>query len=149
NGSYVVTSSNWNGNRGAATWGSGTTGVTGEVSAANSLVGSTAGANPSTSGSPGDSVGSDGVTALSNGNYVVGSSFWNTRHGAATWGSGTVGVTGAISAANSLVGSAAGDGVGFAYPLSNGNYVVASSNWGGSMGAVTWANGATGAIGVV
>ena len=48
---------------GAATWGSGTTGVTGVISAANSLVGSTAN----------DQVGS-GVTALSNGNYVVRSS---------------------------------------------------------------------------
>ena len=42
-------------------------GITGAVSAANSLVGSTAG----------DQVGYDGVTALSNGNYVVSSPDWD------------------------------------------------------------------------
>ena len=47
--------------RARSTWGSGTTGVSGAVSAANSLVGTTAN----------DFVGSFGVTALSNGNYVV------------------------------------------------------------------------------
>src|SRR5262249_32460369 len=94
NGNYVVSSSNWNGTRGAATWGSGTTGVSGVVSATNSLIGSSAG----------DFVG-DGVFALQNGNYVVGSPSWNSDRGAATWGSGTTGVTGAVSAANSLVGT--------------------------------------------
>jgi hypothetical protein len=32
-------SPNWNGNRGAATWGDGTVGITGEVNENNSLVG--------------------------------------------------------------------------------------------------------------
>ena len=51
----------------------------------NSLVGSTAN----------DQVGSSGVTALSNGNYVVSSIYWNNggHAGAVTWGSGTAGVT--------------------------------------------------------
>ena len=57
---------------GAVTWGSGTAGVSGVVSAANSLVGSTAN----------DQVGYGGVTALSNGNYVVRSPAWD--NGAAT-----------------------------------------------------------------
>ncbi len=105
NGNYVAASPAWdNGaiaDAGAATWGSGTTGVTGVVSAANSLVGSTAS----------DNVGNIGVTALSNGNYVVASTFWDNgaivNAGAATWGSGTTGVTGAVSAASSLVGTTA------------------------------------------
>ena len=55
----------------------------------------------------------DGVTPLSNGNYVVRSPFWDNGvtadAGAVTWGSGTTGVAGAVSAANSLVGSTASD----------------------------------------
>src|SRR5260370_33814523 len=46
NGNYVVASPNWNGNRGAATWGSGTSGQTldgsGTITPQNSLVGLTA-----------------------------------------------------------------------------------------------------------
>ncbi len=153
NGNYVVSSGSWdNGavvNAGAATWGSGTAGVTGVVSAANSLVGATAG----------DNVGSGGVTALSNGNYVVSSGSWDNgavvNAGAATWGSGTAGVTGVVSAANSLVGSTASDMVGGygVAALSNGNYVVRSPNWDNGAvtdaGAATWGNGTTGVIGVV
>src|SRR5262249_14670155 len=121
NGNYVVLSIDWNGNRGAATWGSATAGVGGVVSAATSLVGSSAN----------DFVGG-GVTALTNGNYVVGSPGWNGRRGAATWGSGTAGVSGAVSAANSLVGSSANDFVGGGVTaLTNGNYVVRSPAWNG------------------
>src|SRR5262249_31371911 len=98
NGNYVVRGSSWDGNRGAAAWGRGTAGVSGVVSAANSLVGSSAN----------DFVGYGGVTALTNGNYVVLSPFWNGNRGAATWGSGTSGQTldgsGSISPQNSLVG---------------------------------------------
>ncbi len=88
------------------TWGSGTTGVSGAVSSANSLVGSTAN----------DQVGNGGVTALTNGNYVVSSPIWDngavTNAGAVTWGSGTTGMSGVVSSANSLVGSTASDQVG-------------------------------------
>ena len=113
NGNYVVSSPYWdNGavaDAGAVTWGSGTTGVSGVVSSANSLVGSTAN----------DKVGYGGVTALSNGNYVVMSRYWDngaaTDAGAATWGSGTSGVSGVVSSANSLVGSTAGDQLGYGY----------------------------------
>ncbi|NTW52795.1 MAG: filamentous hemagglutinin N-terminal domain-containing protein, partial [Chlorobiaceae bacterium] len=154
NGNYVVYSPYWGGggnyndSLGAVTWGSGTVGVTGAVSALNSLVGSTAG----------DWVGFYGVTALTNGNYVVFSPYWNGGYpngfGAATWGSGTAGVTGAVSAANSLVGSTAGDQVGYTMTeLTNGNYVVCSPYWNGGdpngYGAVTWGSGATGVSGVV
>ncbi|MEM6403515.1 MAG: hypothetical protein AAF757_25350, partial [Cyanobacteria bacterium P01_D01_bin.116] len=96
NGNYVVRSRNWdNGaatDAGAVTWGDGSSGVSGVVSASNSLVGSTAS----------DFVGSSGVTALSNGNYVVSSSNWDngaaSNAGAVTWGNGTSGVSGVVSA---------------------------------------------------
>jgi hypothetical protein len=139
NGNYVVSSYDWNGYRGEATWGSGTTGVSGTVSASNSLVGS----------SPQDVVGTS-VTALSNGNYVVGSSGWNGSRGAATWASGTTGVSGTVSASNSLVGSSPQDAVGASVtPLTNGNYVVRSGLWNGSRGAATWCSGTTGVSGSV
>jgi hypothetical protein len=112
NGNYVVRSPNWNGNRGAATWEDGTAGVTGTVDASNSLVGS----------NPGDLVSYRGVTALSNGNYVVQCFSWGADRGAATWADGTTGVTGTIDATNSLVGSDSYDEVGFDVTgLSNGN----------------------------
>ena len=92
------------------------------VAAANSLIGSTAG----------DTVGSGGITFLSGnagGNFVVDSPSWSGGKGAVTWGEGTTGVAGTISAANSLVGSNAGDKVGSGgvtgggvTALSNGSY---------------------------
>jgi hypothetical protein len=152
NGNYVVLSRWWdNGaaaDAGAVTWGSGTTGMAGEVSAANSLVGSTAS----------DRVGTN-VTALSNGNYVVCSSQWHNGTaadaGAVTWGNGTTGIVGVVSAANSLVGSTFGDRVGLAgvTELSNGNYVVRSRDWdngaAADAGAVTWGSGLTGVAGPI
>jgi hypothetical protein len=154
NGNYVVASSNWHNGTveyaGAVTWGGGTTGVTGPVSAANSLVGSTAD----------DLIGYGlygGVTALSNGNYVVASRSWHNgaefHAGAVAWGDGTGGTVGPVSAANSLVGSTAWDEVGDVMVLSNGNYVVVSSDWDNGAeadaGAVTWGSGTTGVSGVV
>src|SRR5262249_3320306 len=141
NGNYVVRSDNWDGNRGAVTWGSGTAGISGVVSVTNSLVGSNVN----------DKVGGNGVTTLSNGNYVVSSPFWNSDQGAATWGSGTAGVSCAVSAANSLVGSNANDllsheGV---TTLSNGNYVVRSLDWNGNRGAATWGSGTAGISGPI
>ena len=140
NGNYVVASQSWNGGAGAVTWVNGTSGLSGPVSAENSLVGSGAG----------DSVGGYGgtITALNNGNYVVASPAWNSGRGAVTWGNGKNGVRGFISAANSLTGTATTDHVGGRVTaLTNGNYVVSSIN--AEMGAVTWANGATGLIGKV
>jgi uncharacterized protein YkwD len=150
NGNYVVDTPTWGSDGssnglGAVTWGNGTTGTSGVVSAVNSLVG----------GSVGDNVGCCGVTALTNGNYVVDSINWGGGKGAVTWGNGAIGTMGVVSAANSLVGSTpggggAGDGVGWRVTsLTNGNYVVDSSNWNGDEGAVTWGNGMTGISGVV
>ena len=153
NGNYVVASDYWNNGAttftGAVTWGDGTGGSVGPVSAANSLVGA----------STGDFVGNAGVTALSNGNYVVASYYWNngatTNVGAVTWGNGTSGSTGFVSSTNSLVGTSASDQVGSlgVTALSDGNYVVASSTWDNGptadVGAVTWGNGAGGSTGPV
>jgi hypothetical protein len=146
NGNYVVSTPSWNNNRGAATWASGTAGVSGPVSADISLVGTT----PSGGGNLGDQIGYYGAAGLSNGNYVVSSPLAIGSRGAVTWGSGTTGVSGTISDANSLIGSNPGDEVGYATeylsgitPLSNGNYVVASTLWNGFRGAVTWGDGST------
>ncbi|MBN2647285.1 MAG: filamentous hemagglutinin N-terminal domain-containing protein [Thiotrichales bacterium] len=155
NGNYVVLSPFWeqnstDSNAGAVTWGNGSTGVSGVVSASNSLVGSRAN----------DCVGGTGVTALTNGNYVVRSSLWDkdstaTNAGAVTWGNGNTGVSGVVSETNSLVGSTANDGVGSkgVTALTNGNYVVISPNWDNgtflNAGAVTWSNGTTGISGTV
>src|SRR4051794_25557570 len=70
------------------------------------------------------------VTALSNGNFVVVSAFWDNGTildaGAVTFGNGMTGVSGFVSASNSLVGTSANDniGSGLTMPLTNGNYVV-------------------------
>src|SRR5262249_4946445 len=135
------------------TWCNGTTGLSGVISAANSLVGSSA-SDVVGGGSGG------GVTALSNGNYVVRSPQWDrggglTDVGAVTWCNGTTGVSGAVSITNSLVGCTVSDRIGAdgVTALSNGNFVVASSSWDNgaivNAGAATWCNGTTGVIGVV
>jgi hypothetical protein len=151
NGNFVVVSPVWDDtgagvvDAGAVTWVNGTTGITGPVSAANSLVGAAAS----------DVVGAFGVSALTQGNFVVVSPLWGGGLGAATWVSGTTGLAGAVSSANSLVGSAVGDFVGFdgVVPLQNGNYLVRSGDWTNAAavaaGAVTWGNGATGIVGAV
>jgi len=151
-GNYVVTSPGWtNGTTsvGAVTWVDGNTGLSGLVTASNSLVGATAG----------DGIGAWNVTALANGNYVVDSPFWNnstaTRAGAVTWADGGTGLIGVVDSTNSLVGTSSNDqvGYGFATPLSNGNYIVASPGWSSgsvsSIGAITWGNGRTGISGPV
>lgn len=103
-------------------------------------------------------VGLYGVTALSNGNYVVISSNWDNgaiaNVGAVTWGNGATGITGNVSIANSLIGTTAEDKIGsIIVPLANGHYVVASLKWDNGVatdaGAVTWGNGNTGVKGIV
>ncbi len=152
----VVSSSGWgktgtnSAAKGAVSWISGATGqlvdtqAGGVVSAANSLVGSQGG----------DQIGSQGVTALANGRYVVNSPNWSngaiSYAGAVTWGD-TGGVSGLVSSSNSLVGTHTYDMVG-----SNGitllrdanatytNYLVQSYMWNGYAGQVTWVDGSTG-----
>ena len=108
-----------------------------------------------------DQVGSREVALLSNGHYVVGSPNWDNGAivdaGAATWGDGTTGIVGPVSASNSLVGSTEGDRVGSSNPygwaLSNGSYVLPSPYWDNGAavdaGAVTWGNGASGTAGPI
>lgn len=156
NGNYVVISTRWNDDRGAVTWGDGTSGTSGIVSAANSLVGST----------PDRPVGDPGVVALVNGNYTVNTSSWNngpiTGAGAVTFGDGVAGTTGPITPQNSLVGSSEGDNVGWdntateagggIYALQNGGYIVRSRNFDSgnvtNAGAITFAKvgGVTGPV---
>ncbi|MCW1883267.1 Ig-like domain-containing protein [Luteolibacter flavescens] len=146
---YVVTSPYWGPssslpNPGAATWCSGSTGLTGPVSAANSLTGATAQCR----------VGNEGIVVLPQGNFFVVSSTWDsatqTDIGAVTWVNGTTGMTGNVTAQNSLTGSTAGDaiGAGGITVLANGNAVLSSPGWSAGTGAVTWlpSTGATGAI---
>lgn len=152
NGNYVISSEYWNNGAGAVTFANGNSGVSGVVSRANSLVGTTAG----------DRLGHVyGVNALTNGNYVVSSPYWDsgtvTDAGEVTFASGTTGIVGTVNSTNSLVGSAEYDEVGLNVTvLSNGNYVVASQfwnngemNWEGTFGAVTFGNGAVGVTGAV
>jgi hypothetical protein len=153
NGNYVVSSPLWDygstQDAGAATFGNGLSGTVGFISPANSLVG----------GSDFDEISSYGVLGLTNGNYIVVSPEWDNggivNAGAATWGSGATGITGLVSAANSLVGASVDDhvGEGGAEALTNGNYVVASPlaqiNGIIQAGAVTWGNGASGRTGTI
>lgn len=165
NGNYVVGTSNWDrvdggavAGVGAATWGSGTTGITGTVSVTNSLIGSTAS----------DAVGAT-ITTLPNSNYLVISTGWDrvvggavAGVGAVTWGNGTTGITGTVSVTNSLIGSTLNDNVGSGIALGalmtlpSGNYVIASPSWdrvdGGALtdcGAATWGSGTAGITGTV
>ncbi len=142
NGNYVVSSQLWDNNgianAGAVTFCGGTVGCIATISSSNSLVGT--GVNHLVGG---------GVIPLPNGNYVVSSRLWNSARGAATWGSGTSGVTGDVSASNSLIGSDNGDQIGAVTVLANDNYVVSSSNWNGLRGSVTLCNGSTGLTGTV
>jgi filamentous hemagglutinin family protein len=148
NNNYLVLSGLWNGSEGAVTWGSGTSGVAGVVSASNSLVGSSAN----------DDVGGGGITELDesgNYNYVVVSPYWSSNKGAVTFGNGATGVSGAVSSANSLVGSVGGDEIGYGgitQLYGNGssyNYLVNSPLWNSYAGAVTFGSGLTGISGVV
>lgn len=144
---YLVISLDWdNGpvqNAGALTL-CPASGCTGEISAANSLIGS----------STNDYVGGN-LTRLANGNLVVTSLNWNNagaaRAGAITFCKpGTC--TGVVSPGNSLVGSTSEDAIGTVVPLANGGYLVASTRWDNSgladAGAVTLcpASGCTGPI---
>ncbi len=151
NGNYLVLSPHWaNGeggsltNAGALTWGNASTGVRGAVSSSNSLVGSHIG----------DSIGSN-VWTFGNGNYLDVTRVWNASRGAVTFGNGTTGITGVVSATTSLIGSQPSDfvGQGFEPNYFGGRYAVFSPFWHNGVtnnaGAITWASTATGVKGVV
>ncbi len=192
NGAYAVVSPRWRNPTtsadlaGAVTWGSGATGVAGAISAANSVVGVSAfdfvggfGKGFAT-GSPGGPYNYPATVYALTGtsNYIILSNNWNGGAGAVTWVNGGTGQTmtgsNVISAANSLIGAAAGDQISRRYysvnynnltdsfsPLGsstqavgltllpNGNYVIDSQAWSAARGAVTFGNGASGTAGVV
>ena len=144
NGNYVVASHNWANDTqlraGAVTWGNGSGGTVGPVTTSNSLVGTRLD----------DHVGYHRASALTNGNYVVGSPLWNRGAifdaGATTWGSGVGGTVGTVTPQNSLVGSTAQDHVGERVSRRpNGGYVSFDSEWDTDgiidAGAVTYASG--------
>ena len=155
NGNYLVDATAWTGSEGAVTFGLGSTGVAGVVSASNSLVGSHGA----------DQVGQT-IVELDNSNYVVVSPGWDNGStvdvGAVSWGSGTSGRSGAVGSSNSLVGSGAYDAVGSGGVLAVGaegsgglraDYIVLSPKWGNrggnaqstvAYGAVTWVDGSDG-----
>lgn len=158
NGNYVVNSPDWDNpslgiaNVGAVTFctgGASNSCANTVVSLSNSLTGTSAG----------DIIGSDGTTALANGNYVVASRSWNNGAtadaGAFTFCDGTVGCTGSIAPANSLIGSKTGDFFlgNFVTALPNGSYVVSNQNWDNGnvtdAGAATFCNGTTGCAGTI
>ncbi|HEU4665645.1 MAG TPA: hypothetical protein VFS55_16565 [Dokdonella sp.] len=151
NGNYVVRSPMWGDGDtrllGAATWAGDAAGLAGEVSAANSLIGSAFG----------DQVSSNGVLALANGNYTVSSQFWHNGPvayaGAVTFGDGARGTIGVVDATNSLVGASEGDALTFDAALANGNYVVYCSHCDmdgvADAGAVVLGDGNRGTAGVL
>ena len=161
NSNYVVVSPDWDDGSasdvGAVTWASGTSSTGSVVGPSNSLVGTTAddriGQRFLNNG--GTYIASGlGVRGLLNGNYVVTSPAWDNGStvdaGAATWCDGTTGRVGAVSQANSLVGTTAIDQVGSngIFTLSNGNYTVQSDRWANGnqayAGASTFVNGSSG-----
>ncbi len=157
NGHYVVRSQEWDNDViadvGAVTWVNGSSGSSGLVTTANSLIGNVAG----------DRFGDEEPVLLGNGNLV-----WRcpgcdiagvSDAGAVTWMNAATGRVGVISASNSLVGASVDDSIGTdqrglgVYALSNDHYVVASTGWDNAAaldaGAVTWADGTVGLSGVV
>ena len=157
NGNYVLCMPYWDNqatytnSKGAVSWVNGSNGNIagtsspgGLVSITNSLVGSAYGDQVGRvdrfAVSPAK-VNENGVVVLPGGNYAVSSRFWDNGSivdaGAVTWGNGTSGVIGALSSANSFVGTHAGDkisGLGDTNPngasaLSDGRVIVASPFW--------------------
>jgi phosphodiesterase/alkaline phosphatase D-like protein len=140
-GSFVVVSPRWNNGAatlaGAATWCDPTSGCPATVTAANSLVGDQTGDNVGTNWAltAGAFADSGDITPISGSAYLVRSARWGGNKGAVTFcASGSdSNCHGAVSAANSLVGSTGGspgDLIGLNLKLiPGGGYVVHSSYW--------------------
>ena len=154
---YLVKSPDWaNGTAskaGAVTLCNNTTGCSGQVSTANSLVGSQANDRVGVRFTPVHNSIYWTATELKGGGFVIDSPYWSngsaSEAGAVTLCSAAGSCTGkAVSTANSLVGTHTGDQVGFSYvfPQSSGAYVVASPNWANGTatlaGAVTFCSAA-------
>jgi hypothetical protein len=154
-GNYVIVNEAWGAGGvtdfGAVTWGSGVSGVSGNITSSNSLVGT----------KKHDFV-AVYVKALRSGNYVVGSPFWDNGDiidaGAVTWGDGDSALNGHISVESSLIGSSEHERVGDQIVrLRNGNYVsvngATENEYGGDCDncvlSVTWADQGEGIAGQV
>ncbi len=146
-GDYVVASPAWDNGAlsdvGAATWGSGSGGTVGTISAQNSLIGAAS-----------DDAIAQYIVALEDGNYVVASPYWSQSRGAATFGAGQSGVSGVVSAENSLVGASQDDFVTAygVYELADSSYAVPSAQWSGAspfLGAITRGDAGVGVVGEV
>ena len=120
NGNFVY-NTGVNSQRGAMMWGSSNGPLAGTPSSGNVLMGSS-----------GSYYGITTPTALTNGDYLVASSSWddgtNVNAGVLAYCNGLTGRVGTLSAANALVGAAAGDMVGSTIPAmtASGGFVVAS-----------------------
>lgn len=136
-GAYIVQSPMWDGEKGAVTYCANVSSpqCQGEISAANSLVGTEAG----------ERIG-ESMKLLSGGGYVIHDTGWKNgamaAAGAVVPCPASAGCTGVITTANSLYGEATGENIGsFVTPLTGGGFVVASYQWGnayGGLGAVTF-----------
>jgi hypothetical protein len=137
NGNYVVADQTWNNGSivwaGSITWEDGSRPASGVISASNSLVGTT----------PNEGI--SFVLPLTNGHYVVSDPNYDGGRGAVRWMDGTKPTSGVFSGDHALTGSTEGDRVGYAFALTDGNYVVSSPGWNDGtryeVGAVTWADG--------
>ncbi|MEG8038622.1 YDG domain-containing protein [Sphingomonas sp. LR60] len=157
NDRFLLINTNWRNRTGAVTLGksdgtfAGGGIFAGQVSAANSLVGSTAGTLFVPSNvtreyysilDDGDRLGSDRFKVLADGRIAIFSSYWSGMRGATTLMDGTTGLHGTVSVANSAIGTTTGDQVGFAgpsftYDLANGKTLFVNPYTAGNAGAVT------------
>ena len=158
NGKLMLVSQGWNGSAGALTWYDTTTGLlangaapVGTINASNSLVGSKAG----------DNIAANYPTYLWTGsgyNYAVSSPLWDNGAavdaGAITF-FGDSGITGAVSAANSLVGTHADDGVDLGLQfvgITTGGayaYLATAPGWNQERGALTWFSSSAPVVGAI
>lgn len=141
NGDFIVLSNYWNNGSlteaGAVTLVDGDNGLNGVVSASNSLVGDHSY----------DRIGIEGVTLLTNGNFVINSPKWNMRKGAVTWVDVSKGISGIVNEGNSLIDT---EGEHQIFPTPDGNYVLISEYAGlKNEGALTFCNGYSGTNGLV
>jgi|GEM_PF-1604486 len=151
-GGAIVESPYWGDGQGAWTWIDDTNyllangqSVTGVISAANSLVGGTAG--DTNGASSYISYFDNNLVALFNeewdasGATDAGSvTFFNEQTGLMLNGSPLLGT---ISSSNSLVGSNTGDRIGYDWDSPSQNILILSPNWGNNQGAITWVNETT------
>ncbi len=154
NGDFVVESMSWGGGliqNGAVTY-------CASLTDANCIGKPVTSANSLTAPETNSIVAGGGVSVLPTGDYIVKSPSWRrdgaTRPGAATFCSVSGGVSSCtnqvISASNSLIGDTDQDNVGsVVVVLSNGAFLVGSSQWHSNTGAVTYCASVAACIGQV